>query len=147
MKKEQPTRYSSAVADEFCTRIACGAALGALCAEAGMPARRTVYAWLKEQEAFRTQYAFARDLQSDFLADEVLQIADTRLLATKMVTKADGSVETTETDAVDRSRLAVDARKWYVAKAVQKKGDAQNAENTPPEITRIERVIIDSTTT
>jgi len=57
--------------------------------------------------AFNTQYAHARDIGLDCLADRFLEIAETPLVAEKRVQKADGSVEITTADAVDRSRLTV----------------------------------------
>lgn len=47
------------------------------------------------------QYAHARDIGLDCLADRVLEIAETPLVAEKRVQKADGSVEITTADAVD----------------------------------------------
>jgi hypothetical protein len=48
---------------------------------------------------FYTQYAHARDIGLDCLADRVLEIAETPLVAEKRVQKADGSVEITTADA------------------------------------------------
>ena len=64
-------------------------------------------------DGFYTQYAHARDIGLDFLAEGLwrLQIrAETPLVAEKRVQKADGSVEITTLDAVDRSRLTVDTQ-------------------------------------
>jgi hypothetical protein len=70
---------------------------------------------------FYTQYAHARDIGLDCLADRVLEIAETPLVAEKRVRKADGSVEITTADALDRSRLTVDSLKWYLYKLAPKK--------------------------
>jgi hypothetical protein len=51
----------------------------------------------------------ARAIGLDFLADRVLEITETPLVDEKRVQKADGSVEITTADAVDRSRLTVDS--------------------------------------
>ena len=60
-------------------------------------------------DGFYTQYARAGAVGLDCLADRVLEIAETPLVAEKRVPKADGSVEITTADAVDRSWLAVDS--------------------------------------
>jgi hypothetical protein len=55
-------------------------------------------------------------------------------VAEKRVQKADGSVEITTADAVDRSRLAVEAIKWYLCKLAPKKyGDKVSTEVSGPD--------------
>jgi hypothetical protein len=73
------------------------------------------------RERFSAQYARARAIGLDCLADRVLEIAETPLVAEKRVQKADGSVEITTADAVDRSRLTVDSLKSYLCKLAPKK--------------------------
>jgi hypothetical protein len=55
-------------------------------------------------------------------------------VAEKRVQKADGSVEITTADAVDRSRLTVDSLKWYLCKLAPKKyGDKLDATLQGPD--------------
>src|SRR3546814_4173198 len=61
------------------------------------------------------QYARARDNQADTLADEILDIADDG--SNDYV----GEDEKYNGDAVARSRLRVDARKWLAGKLAPKK--------------------------
>ena len=83
---------------------------------------------------FYTQYAHARDIGLDCLADRALEITETPLVAEKRVQKADGSVEITTADAVDRSRLTVDSLKWYLCKLAPKKyGDKIDATLSGPD--------------
>jgi hypothetical protein len=64
----------------------------------------------------------------------VLEIAETPVAAEKRVQKADGSVEITTADAVDRSRLTVDSLKWYLCKLAPKKyGDKIDATLSGPD--------------
>jgi hypothetical protein len=78
-----------------------------------MPLESTVRQWAREDvNGFYTQYAHARDIGLDCLADRVLEITETPLVAEKRVQKADGSVEIITSDAVERSRLTVDSLKW-----------------------------------
>ena len=68
----------------------------------------------------------ARAIGLDCLADRVLEVADTPLVAEKRVQRADGSVDITTGDAVDRSRLTVDSLKWYLCKLAPKKYGDKN---------------------
>lgn len=76
--------------------------------------------WLDGQQEFRAQYARARDVGLDFLAEEILRIADTPQIGTKSVSKATG-LEITEGDMIDHRRLQVEARKWYLSKLAPKR--------------------------
>lgn len=111
-----------------------------------MPADSTVRLWVADDvEGFSAQYARARDTGLDTMADSMLDIAD------------DGSndwVESNDPDNpgyrlngenVQRSKLRVDARKWYLSKLAPKKyGDKTSMELTgadggPLQITDTER--------
>lgn len=110
-RKGRPTDYTKDTADKICEKISGGLSLRAICAEAGMPARGTVYRWLIENADFQDQYARARDKQADYFAEEIIEIAD--------------SVEA-ESAAVSKAKLQIDARKWAASKIAPKKyGDKQ----------------------
>jgi hypothetical protein len=84
-----------------------------------MPAQSTVYLWLlnPDMKEFSEKYARARATQAEVMFDELLEIADDSsedLLITKM-----GPMENKE--FVNRSRLRVDTRKWYLSKVLPKK--------------------------
>lgn len=107
----RPTDYTKDMADEICEKISGGLSLRAICAEAGMPARGTVYRWLIENADFQDQYARAREKQADYFAEEIIEIAD--------------SAEA-ESAAVSKAKLQIDARKWAASKIAPKKyGDKQ----------------------
>lgn len=102
----------------ICDRITAGQSLRTICTDPTMPDKATVFRWLGQDEAFRDQYARARELQAEAMLEEILQIAD------------DGSNDTyededgnprTEQDVIARSRLRVDARKWAMSKMAPKK--------------------------
>jgi hypothetical protein len=89
-----------------------GDSLRTICAEKEFPDRSTVIRWKNSFEAFRSQYARARDDQAELWADEINDIAD------------DGSNDFMEREGkkilreehVQRSRLRVDSRKWLLSK-------------------------------
>lgn len=115
----RPSAFSPEVVEAICTRLIEGESLRAICASDDMPHRNTVTRWIKENEDFQVQYARARELQADFIADEIIEIADEDCV----VVRREGEVERLEIDsaAVMRNRLRVDARKWMAAKLQPKK--------------------------
>lgn len=117
----RPSIYSIELAAAICARLASGEPLVRICRDDGMPNVTTVYQWLATKPDFANLYARAREDQADTLADEIVAIADEVQVGEKRVTKADGGIETTTGDMVDRSRLRIDARKWVAAKLKPKK--------------------------
>lgn len=117
MSAERPIGFSDELAIAICERLACGESLRKICLSDDMPAQSTVYKWLLDPERadFVEQYARARELQADTLFDECQDIAD------------DGSNdymgddEKYNGDAVQRSRLRIDTRKWMAGKLRPKK--------------------------
>ncbi|PXW28246.1 hypothetical protein SAMN05192542_104138 [Paraburkholderia caballeronis] len=95
-----------------------------------MPGRQTVLGWLadKDNEGFRTRYAYAREAQADLYAEECIEIADTPVLGTKTVSREWGE-EVTEADMIEHRRLQVLTRQWYASKLAPKKyGDKLQAD-------------------
>ncbi len=107
----------------ICARLMDGESLRTVCLDDDMPARSTVHLWLAQHQSFSDQYAKAREYQADTIFDEILDIAD------------DGSNDWMEKrgedgenlgwkengEAIARSRLRVDARKWMAGKLRSKK--------------------------
>lgn len=115
----RPSDFTQEIADVICEKLADGESLRKICLGEDMPSKSAVFRWLLDRPDFRDQYARAREAQADAIADEILDIAD------------DGSNdfmgedEKYNGDAVQRSRLRVDARKWFAGKLAPKKyGDA-----------------------
>ena len=110
-----------------------------------------VYKDLTATPELEKQYARAKELQAEMLADEIIQISDDGSNDTYKKTDADGNEygEEVNHDVIARSRLRVDARKWVAAKLLPKKyGDKQGLELTGPAggpllIQKIERFIVD----
>lgn len=122
----RPSDFTPEIANEICDRLAKGESLRSICEgdkqTSGnyMPSRTSVSRWLSGgeawNEAFRIQYAHARDVQADTLFEEILDIADEACV--------DGV-------AAQRNRLRVDARKWAASKLAPKKyGDKLTTEVT-----------------
>lgn len=123
--------FTQDIADAICELLADGKALRTICEAEDMPHRATVFRWLAADPAFAEQYGKAREAQADALADDIVAIADECRKGTKTVRKANGDVEVTEIDMIERARLQVDARKWVAAKLKPKKyGDQMRTELT-----------------
>ena len=130
----RPTRYNKTLAEGICLEIMMGRSLRSICEDKDMPDKSTVCRWLadKNKSEFRDQYAYAREIQAEMMGDELLDIADDGTNDFVERTKRDGSVEVTlDKEAVLRSKLRVDARKWLMSKLKPKKyGDKITQELT-----------------
>lgn len=137
----RPTKFTQKLADYICEKIANSSeGLNRLHESEPdkFPHRSTVIRWLAENEAFRDQYARARELQADFIADEIIEIADTCRIGKKTKTVKKGKkteIEVTEGDMIERSRLQIDARKWKASKLAPKKYGDKPGELEDKEIT------------
>ncbi|HGP5909351.1 TPA: hypothetical protein ACLNPE_003510 [Vibrio cholerae O1] len=105
-KGGRPSDYLTEVAEDICSLLMQGESLRKICARPGMPAISTVMVWLQRHEEFMEQYARAREVQAEILAEDIINLAD-------------AAVE--EGAAVAKARLQVDARKWYASKMAPKR--------------------------
>lgn len=128
----RPTDYASALVDEILERLAEGESLRQICQSEHMPHRATVFRWLAKHADFRDAYTIAREAQADAFLDDIIAIADTPVEAEIVTEKQIGVgrgehmrledvTEIRRCDAVERSKLRVDARKWAAAKLAPKK--------------------------
>jgi hypothetical protein len=107
------------LADAICEHIAAGKSLVSFCQKAGNPGYSTVTRWLDVHEDFRAKYVRARESQADFLAEQIVEIADDSA-GDVIIDKETGAARMNGEFAA-RSRLKVDARKWYASKLAPKK--------------------------
>jgi len=122
----RPTDYNDETAIAICAELAAGRSLRSVCEDESMPDKATVFRWLAKHEAFRDQYARAKEESADALVEDMLAIADDGLNDT--YTAEDGT-ERTMTDVVQRSKLRVETRKWIASKLKPKKyGDKMQQE-------------------
>lgn len=91
--------YDMEIAKRVCDVLGCSdRSIGqALKSVEGAPGTTRWYEWLDEHEEAAKMYARAKEAQADFMAGQIVEIADT------------------EADA-NRARVRVDARKWVAAK-------------------------------
>ena len=133
MPAGRPSDYSEEKTDAICIRLAMGESLKRICEDADMPSQPTVYAWLLKHEEFLKKYARAREMQSETGVDEILEIADDGTNDWMERKNADGAVIGWQEngEALRRSQLRIDARKWMAGKLRPKVyGDKLTNEHT-----------------
>lgn len=127
MKVGRPIEYTQEIGDEICEMIAMGKSIRTICLEEHMPAVSTLYRWIRLVPEFEKQYARAKEDQADALAEDILDIADDGTNDWMEARDSDGNIIGWKEngEALQRSRLRVDARKWLAAKFKAKKyGDS-----------------------
>lgn len=117
-KRGRPTDYTPELADEICRLLVSPKSLIDICQLHEMPDKATVYRWIEAHEEFRDKYARAREVQADVYAEEILKIADT--VDSDDACDEYGNIKPNH-EWIARSKLRVDARKWYVSKVAPKK--------------------------
>jgi hypothetical protein len=73
-KGGRPSKYTTELADEICIAILnSDKGLGRLCKEnKHWPCKKTIFNWLNKNKDFQRQYVSAKQIQVEFLLDELL---------------------------------------------------------------------------
>ncbi|WP_183905200.1 terminase small subunit protein [Rhizobium sp. BK008] len=123
----RPTKYTTALADIICERIADGESLRSICRDDTMPAKSTVLAWLVDDDkaAFRTKYAQAREIQADGFVDEMVEIADDGSNDWMKKNFGDETRWVENGEVLRRSQLRIATRQWIAEKLKPKKYGAK----------------------
>lgn len=130
----RPSDYSPEITGKILERISDGESLRSICDDEDMPGRSTVFRWLAAHQEFRDQYAHAREAQADALFDEILLIADDGRNDWMLRKFGDDERWVENGEALRRSQLRVDARKWMAGKLRPKKyGEKVTQEHTGPD--------------
>lgn len=121
-KRGRPSGYSKEVADAICERLSNGESLLQICRDDAMPSDATVRKWAMEDTGgFFSAYTRARDLGYERMAEEIVELSDTVRPGVKTRTLANGSVETLDADAIERTRLQVETRRWLLERCLPKR--------------------------
>jgi len=122
------------MADKICMELAQGKSLRTVLKMDGMPPGTTVWAWLRTREDFQKQYARAKQEAADAMAEDILDIADDSQddWETRINSRTGEEYEVLNKEAVQRSRLRVDTRRWLLSKMQPKKyGDKIEFDGLP----------------
>lgn len=126
----RPTKYTQELADAICAELAQGKSLRTVCGTGDgldtpkqkvMPSVATVFNWFRVHPDFLEQYTRAKEESADAMADEVIDIADDG--HNDWMVRRYGSQEAwvENGEAINRSKLRVETRKWLMAKMKPKK--------------------------
>jgi hypothetical protein len=117
----RPSDYTQELADRICAQLADGDSLRTVCKAEDMPCKTTVFMWLRTKPEFLNQYTRAKEESADALTDEMLDIADDGSNDWMERNKGDDKGWIENGEAMQRSRLRVDTRKWIASKLKPKK--------------------------
>ena len=134
----RPTIYSEELAQTICESLMVGMSLRKICELDDMPAISTVMQWLASNKSdFMEQYAHARQVQAEYLLDELIDIADD---SSKDYVIVDGQ-ERLDQEHIQRAKLRIDTRKWNIEKLAPKRyGAKQQLEHTGSDGGAIETI-------
>ncbi len=122
---DRPKKPTPAIVNEILDLIEAGFTLTEIISDRGdMPSVGCWYMWLRADEALADRYARAKEIQCESMAMDIVRLSNTPRKGIRTVTRStkDGTfMEVTEGDAVDRTRLQVEARRWYLEKIMPKR--------------------------
>ena len=146
------SKYTKAKAKDICDAIASSSiSVRELSLQDDMPCESTIYKWLNDNKEFSEKYAHAKKSQLEYMANEIVDISD-NAENDYMRRYGRGDDEdsgwVTNGEAIQRSKLRIETRKWLMSKLNAKKyGDKTQLTNAdgdgPVEITQIQRTIVD----
>jgi hypothetical protein len=122
--KSRTDEQIKVIQNEICTRIATTSkSLRQICQDMikdfdHMPCYRDIVQMLADDKEFSPQYARAKAIQAELLFDEILEISDDSSLDMAFTEEGKPFIDH---EHVNRSRLRVDSRKFYIAKILPKK--------------------------
>jgi len=126
MSVGRPSLYTPELVNTFIARLCTGESVRTICKSEDMPEASTIFKWLTEKPEFSEQYAKAKELAAEALAEDIFDIADDNAFD---YTEGDDGKLRVNNDAIQRARLRVDVRKWYLSKIMPKKyGEKQQVE-------------------
>ena len=134
----RPSSFTQETADHILERLVGGESLVTICKDEDMPDISTVFRWLAKDKEFCDNYARAREVQAEYYAAQSIDIADD---STNDYMERKGRAPAFNRENVERSKLRVEARKWYASKLAPKKyGDrtiVQGDKDADPVLTNV----------
>lgn len=106
-------------ADTICEQLMEGRSLHSICKQEGMPSIGTVMKWLRENPAFSTQYAHAREAQAEVMGDKMVQ------LALEPEKNADPQMLRVQIDAIKWAAGRMRPAKYGEANLIRKRADLE----------------------
>jgi hypothetical protein len=129
----RPPIYTEELGDEICEAIATNAfGLEKICKKfPHFPDKSTIWLWKLKEPSFAEKYYKAKLIQAELHVEECFDISDD--VSNDKKENQHGN-EVTNNEAVNRSRLRVDTRKWVASKLLPRQyGDKQLVEDLQAE--------------
>ena len=132
------TKFTHELFETICQQIATSErGLVSICRDNDLNAS-TFYDWLLENPDLANKYARAKELQAEFMAEQIIEIADDGTNDYMTIVKGDTEYNVENKEVTNRSRLRVDARKWVASKLYPKKyGDKVDVTTDGEKITNL----------
>ena len=70
------SKYTDELADQIADLISDGNSMRQIAKMNGMPDKATLFRWMADNPAFATKCARARELQADFMDDEIMEVVN-----------------------------------------------------------------------
>ncbi len=124
MPAGRPSIFTQELFDKMILRVTDGESVRSVCRDDEMPCLSTFINWISQNSELMAQYDKATDIRAETIFEEALEIADTVLMGEKVKTSGEGDTLKTETqtgDMVERAKLKVDTRKWFLSKLKPKR--------------------------
>lgn len=117
----RPSEYTKEIGDRICAELGFGNSLRTVCGAEDLPSFQTVFSWLRKYPDFLEQYTRACHERSEAMAEDILDISDDGTNDWMEVGRGDNKRTVVDNEAVQRSKLRVDTRKWLMSKMIPKK--------------------------
>lgn len=120
----RPSDYTQDMGTKICQEIALGSSIRTVCKLDGMPSVQTIFNWFKAYPDFLEQYTRATQERSEAMAEDIMDISDDGVNDWMEIHYGNDPNNTSwkvNNEAVQRSKLRVDTRKWLMSKMVPKK--------------------------
>jgi hypothetical protein len=103
-------------------RIECGESVIQICKDIHI-SERTFYAFKRDNEEREKKYARAKEQQADYFCEEIMEIADNSLndWVERENAKTGEKYVALNNEALERSKIRIEARKWTMGKNKRKK--------------------------
>lgn len=109
------------VFEEILEYIEDGKSLRSILKASDMPSSRTFFKWIDDDKEKVKRYARAMEIRAESIFEDILEIADDGTNDFMTITKGDVEYNVEDREVTNRSRLRVDARKFFLSKVLPKK--------------------------
>ena len=121
-RRGRPSRFSREITERICERIFEGESLRQICKDPNLPARSTIFRWLRRDKDFVRRYSLTKLMQIDDMTSELIELADCdRHDWTKPGVATAISHQLSEQNKPEHTKARIDSLRSRVGKLVPKK--------------------------